>query len=46
VQVTPEFREEPDIQKLGQALIAIARNIADKKIAEGQAAKKDSDDVP
>ncbi|MEA4934156.1 MAG: hypothetical protein VB071_11360 [Lawsonibacter sp.] len=31
VQVTPEFREKPDIKKLVLALIAIAKTLDDKK---------------
>lgn len=34
VRVTPEFRDEPDIEKLGRALIAVALSIAQKKEAE------------
>lgn len=34
VRVEPEFREQPDIEKLGRALIAIAVSIAEKKRAE------------
>jgi len=34
--VTPEFRKEPDIEKLGRALIAVAMRIAEKKAAEEQ----------
>ncbi len=34
VHVTPEFRPEPDIEKLGRALIAVAISIAEKKKAE------------
>ena len=33
VRITPEFRERPDIEKLGRALIAIAKQIAEKKKA-------------
>lgn len=33
VRVTPEFRREPDIEKLGRALIAIAVSMAEKKKA-------------
>ncbi len=38
VKVTPEFRENPDIELLGRALIAVAISIAQKKEAE-EAAK-------
>ncbi len=31
IRVTPEFREKPDIEKLARALIAIARNMAEKE---------------
>nr|WP_325239679.1 hypothetical protein [uncultured Oscillibacter sp.] len=41
VKITPEFRENPDIEKLGQALIAAAMNLAEKKRAE-EATKKGS----
>lgn len=37
VRVTPEFRENPDIEKLGRALIAVAISIARKKAAEEMA---------
>ena len=32
VRVTPEFRKDPDIEKLGRALIAIAKNLAETKM--------------
>lgn len=38
VKVTPEFREQPDIEKLGRALIAVAMRIAEQKQA-GEDAK-------
>lgn len=38
VRVTPEFRQDPDIEQLGRALIAVAISIAQKKEAE-EAAK-------
>lgn len=41
VKITPEFRENPDIEKLGRALIAVAIRIAQQKEAE-EAAKKGS----
>lgn len=34
VRVIPEFRENPDIEKLARALIGIAIGLADKKQAE------------
>lgn len=34
IRVIPVFREEPDIEKLGRALIAIAKGLADKKAAK------------
>ena len=34
VHVIPEYREIPDMEKLGKALIAIAASIAEKKKAE------------
>ena len=33
VRVTPEFRKEPDIEKLGRVLIAVAISIAEKNKA-------------
>lgn len=42
VKVTPEFREDPDIEKLGRALIAVALSIAQKKEAEEKAVKEGS----
>ena len=47
VKVTPEFRPEPDIDKLGRALIAVAISIAEKEKAKGageagQGAPKDT----
>lgn len=32
-KVIPEFKDEPDIDKLGLALIAIAKDLAEKKLA-------------
>ena len=40
VRVTPEFREEPDIEKLGRALVAVAMRIAEQKQAEEDAKKQ------
>ena len=34
VRVIPEFRENPDIEKLAQALIGIAISLAEKKQSE------------
>lgn len=31
VKITPEFRDNPDLEKLGRALIAVAISIAQKK---------------
>lgn len=42
VQITPEFRKEPDIEKLARALIAVAQKIAEKKKAEEDAVQEDS----
>lgn len=42
VKVTPEFRENPDIEKLGRALIAVALSITQKKEAEEKVAKEGS----
>jgi len=44
VRVTPEFRENPDIEKLARALIAVATSIAQKKEAEERAAQKSPED--
>ena len=41
VRITPEFRKNPDIEKLGRALIAVAIQIAQKKKAEEQAAQQE-----
>ena len=38
VFVTPEFRKEPDIEKLVRAFISVAKGLAEKKAAEEQAA--------
>ena len=37
VRVTPEFRNNPDLDKLGRALIAVAMRIAEQKQAEEDA---------
>ena len=37
VRIKPEFREEPDIEKLARAFISIAKGLAEKKAAEAQA---------
>lgn len=42
VKITPEFRDNPDLEKLGRALIAVAISIAQKKEAEEKAAKEGS----
>jgi len=42
ILVTPEYLEEPDIEKLGLALIAVAKSIAEKKKA-GELALKNGD---
>ena len=39
VVVAPEFRDNPDIEKLGRALIAVAMHIAEQKQAEEKAQK-------
>jgi hypothetical protein len=31
VRVVPEFNKDPDIEKLGRALISLAKNLAEKK---------------
>ena len=35
IHITPVFQNEPDIEKLGRAIIAVANRIADKKEVEG-----------
>lgn len=40
VRVTPEFRDNPDIEKLARALIAVATSIAQKKEVEEKAAQE------
>ena len=39
VRVTPEFRDNPDLDKLGRVLIAVAMRIAEQKQAEDDAKK-------
>ena len=39
VRVTPEFRDNPDLDKLGRALIAVAMRIAEQKQVEEDAKK-------
>lgn len=43
-KVIPEFREDPDIEKLGRALIAVAMRIAEQKQAEENAKKLQRDE--
>ena len=45
VKVVPEFKENPDIEKLGRVLIAIAMNLAKKKLTEEQASASNRGDV-
>ena len=33
IRITPEFRDEPDIEKFGRALIAVALRIMEEKTA-------------
>ncbi len=40
VRVTPEFRDNPDIEKLARALIAVATSIAQKKETEEKAVQE------
>ena len=42
VRVIPEFRENPDIEKLAQALIGIAVSLTEKKQAEETPSDTDS----
>ncbi len=44
VNVTPEFRDNPDIEKMGRALIAVALQIAKQKQAEKDAKKLRQED--
>jgi hypothetical protein len=44
VKVTPEFRENPDVEKLARALIAVAMSIAQKKEAEEKTTQKSHDE--
>ena len=45
--VIPEFRKEPDIEKLGRALIAIAKNMADEGLdSKSPVASGKGDGVP
>lgn len=39
VRVTPEFRDNPDLDKLGRALIAVAMRIFEQKQTEEDAKK-------
>ena len=39
VRVTPEFRDNPDLDKLGRALIAVAMRIVEQKQTEEDAKK-------
>ena len=39
VKVTPEFRDNPDLEKLGRALIAVGISLAQKKMAEENSGK-------
>ena len=41
---TPEFRENPDVEKLARALIAVAMSIAQKKEAEEKTTQKSHDE--
>ncbi len=38
LRIAPECRDDPDIEKLGRVLIAVARRVAAKKKAEEQPA--------
>lgn len=44
VKVTPEFRENLDIEKLGRALIAVAISIAQEKEEAAKAAQSSASD--
>ena len=39
VRVTPEFQDNPDLDKLGRALIAVAMRIVEQKQTEEDAKK-------
>ena len=43
-KVTPEFRENPDVEKLARALSAVAMSIAQKKEAEEKTTQKSNDE--
>ena len=45
VRVVPEFRDEPDIAKLGRALIAIAKSMAEQDEVENVASPESSTSI-
>ena len=42
VRIIPVYRDTPDIEKLGRALISVAVNIAEKKKAEQKPSELDA----
>ncbi len=40
VRITPELQDNPDLERLGRALIAAAINIAEKKREEEETVKR------
>ena len=42
VRIIPVYRDTPDMEKLGQALISVAVNIAEKKKAEQKFSELDA----
>lgn len=42
VRIIPVYRDTPDMEKLGQALISVAVNIAEKKKAEQKLSELDA----
>lgn len=42
VCILPEYREKPDVEKLGRALIAVTMRLAEIKKAEEQKKKEDT----
>ncbi len=44
VRIVPEYRDTPDMEKLGKALISVAVNIAEKKKAEAASSAANTTD--
>ena len=45
IRITPEFRDEPDIDKLGRALVAVTLKILEKKTADEASPPEQEDDM-